>query len=205
MNIMLLDSLSAPTVSLIKQKEESSDKTSQQVIPTLIFTETEAGPHYISISNIENEETSVTNTYTTEKTTDQSVFLVRILKSNVLDIDADILIVALFLLCVILLIILLCCCLMHLACIRQCFNCSNQTIPETNLRNITKIFDTGEITKVSIWTSDKPESKFHVPTKVPQSNPAWTDQIWIWVLAPIVLSSSGSTPGQLVVKFTKNS
>ena len=57
MNIMLLDSLSAPTVSLIKQKEESSDKTSQQVIPTLIFTETEAGPHYISISNIENEET----------------------------------------------------------------------------------------------------------------------------------------------------
>ena len=150
MSIMLQDSLSATTVSLIKQKEESSDETSQQVIPTLIFTETEAGPHYISISNKENEETSVTNTYTTERTTDQSVFLVRIQKSNVLDIDADILIVALFLLCVILLIILLCCCLMHLACIRQCFNCSNQTIPERNLRNIAKKYDTGEITKVSI-------------------------------------------------------
>ena len=148
--VMLQDSLSATTISQIKGKEESSEVTSKQAISTLISTQTEADSQYISIFNEDvNVQTSLTNSFTTEKT-DQNVFLVRILKSNVLEINADILIATLFLLCVILLILLFCCCLMHLSCIRQCFNCSNQTFPETDIGNIPEKYKTGEITKVSI-------------------------------------------------------
>ena len=138
LNIMLQNSLSASTFSLTKQNESSYNLA--ETTPAKPTSPTTA-------SSKRNLEMSATDAYTTrESTTDGDVFLLRIPKSNLLEINADILIASFFtflLVFVILLILLCCCCLSHLPSTSQYFKCNQ-------VRNVPKKYDTEGITKVSI-------------------------------------------------------
>ena len=115
-----------------------------QATPTMKSTQT-AVHTTLHTSKKENVETSATFT-TSQMPPNENVFLLKIPKSNILEINADILIVSFLVIIsvfVIMLFLLFCCCLSHLPSTKQYFK-SNQ------VKNVSKRYDTEGITKVSI-------------------------------------------------------